>query len=107
MSELVAVFGLAAVVLTVSALTSGIVERTPLSFPIIFLGLGFLIGERGFGLLTLGPEDPALERYRDEGDGMPRVGYGHRTPAREGAPRADQTLRPRRLEKGDPHRTLP
>jgi len=54
-------FALAAVVLTVSALASGIVERAPLSFPIIFLGLGFLIGERGFGLLTLGPEDPTLE----------------------------------------------
>src|SRR5918997_1257673 len=58
---LVAAFALAAVVLTVSALASGIVERAPLSFPIIFLGLGFLIGERGFGLLTLGPEDPTLE----------------------------------------------
>jgi NhaP-type Na+/H+ or K+/H+ antiporter len=58
---LVLTFGLAAVVLTVSALASGIVERAPLSFPIIFLGLGFLIGERGFGLLTLGPEDPTLE----------------------------------------------
>jgi NhaP-type Na+/H+ or K+/H+ antiporter len=56
-----AAFALAAVVLTVSALASGVVERAPLSFPIIFLGLGFLIGERGFGILTLGPEDPALE----------------------------------------------
>ena len=36
-------------------------ERAPQSFPIIFLGLGFLIGERGFGLLTLTPEDPTLE----------------------------------------------
>ena len=53
MPELVAAFALAAVVLTVSALASGIVERAPLSFPIIFLGFGFLIGERGFGLLTL------------------------------------------------------
>jgi NhaP-type Na+/H+ or K+/H+ antiporter len=59
--ELVVAFALAAVVLTVSALASGIVERAPLSFPIIFLGLGFLIGERGFGLLTLTPEDPTLE----------------------------------------------
>jgi sodium/hydrogen antiporter len=57
----VVAFGLAAVVLTVSALASGIVERAPLSFPIIFLGLGFLIGERGFGLLTLSPEDHTLE----------------------------------------------
>jgi sodium/hydrogen antiporter len=61
MSELVVAFGLAAVVLTVSALASGIVERAPLSFPIIFLGFGFLIGERGFGLLTLSPEDHTLE----------------------------------------------
>lgn len=61
MSELVVAFALAAVVLTVSALASGIVERAPLSFPIIFLGLGFLIGERGFGLLTLSPEDHTLE----------------------------------------------
>ena len=61
MTELVVAFMLAAVVLTVSALASGIVERAPLSFPIIFLGLGFLIGERGFGLLTLTPEDPTLE----------------------------------------------
>ncbi|HZY57517.1 MAG TPA: hypothetical protein VFE09_06940 [Rubrobacteraceae bacterium] len=46
MTELVVAFMLAAVVLTLSALASGIVERVPLSFPIIFLGLGFLIGER-------------------------------------------------------------
>jgi NhaP-type Na+/H+ or K+/H+ antiporter len=61
LSELVVAFGLAAVVLTVSALASGIVERAPLSFPILFLGFGFLIGERGFGLLTLSPEDHTLE----------------------------------------------
>jgi sodium/hydrogen antiporter len=61
MPDLVAAFALAAVVLTLSALASGVVERAPLSFPIIFLGLGFLIGERGMGLLTLTPEDPTLE----------------------------------------------
>src|SRR5215207_1297673 len=54
-------FALVAAVLTVSALASGIVERAPLSFPIIFLGLGFLLGQRGIGLLTLGPEDAVLE----------------------------------------------
>jgi NhaP-type Na+/H+ or K+/H+ antiporter len=59
--DLVAAFALAAVVLTLSALASGVVERAPLSFPIIFLGLGFLIGERGLGLLTLSPKDPTLE----------------------------------------------
>jgi NhaP-type Na+/H+ or K+/H+ antiporter len=59
--ELMVAFALVSVVLTVSALASGIVARTPLSFPIIFLGLGFLIGERDFGLLTVDPQDPTLE----------------------------------------------
>jgi sodium/hydrogen antiporter len=60
LADLVTAFALVAVVLTLSALASGIVERAPLSFPIIFLGLGFLIGAWGFGLLTLTPEDPTL-----------------------------------------------
>jgi sodium/hydrogen antiporter len=59
--DLLTAFALVAVVLTISALASGVVERAPLSFPIIFLGLGFLLGEKGLGLLTLGPEDSALE----------------------------------------------
>jgi sodium/hydrogen antiporter len=59
--DLITGFALAAVVLTVAGLASGFVERAPLSFPIIFLGLGFLIGEQGFGLLTLSPEDHTLE----------------------------------------------
>jgi sodium/hydrogen antiporter len=59
--DLITGFALAAVVLTVAGLASGFVERAPLSFPIIFLGLGFLIGEQGFGLLTLSPEDRTLE----------------------------------------------
>ena len=56
MPGLLTAFALAAVVFTVSALASRIVERAPLSFPMIFLGLGFLLGERGFGFLTLGLE---------------------------------------------------
>jgi hypothetical protein len=59
--DLITGFALAAVVLIIASLVSGFVERAPLSFPIIFLGLGFLIGERGFGLLTLKPEDHTLE----------------------------------------------
>ena len=54
MPDLLTAFALVAAVLTVSALASGLVERAPLSFPIIFLGLGFLLGQRGIGLLTLG-----------------------------------------------------
>jgi NhaP-type Na+/H+ and K+/H+ antiporter len=59
--DLLTAFALIAVVLTVSALASGVVERAPLSFPIVFLGLGFLLGEKGLGFLTIGPGDAALE----------------------------------------------
>ncbi len=61
MPDLLTAFALVAVVLTVSALASGLVERAPLSFPILFLGLGFLLGGEGLGLLTLDPESAALE----------------------------------------------
>ncbi len=61
MPDLVVGFALVAVVLIVAGLASGLVERAPLSFPIIFLGLGFLLGEHGLGLLDLGPESAALE----------------------------------------------
>src|SRR5262245_50526992 len=61
MSELLIIFGLGAVVLIVAALTSGLVERAPISFPIIFLGLGYLLGERGLGLLHVSAHDPGLE----------------------------------------------
>ena len=54
-------FALIAIVLTVSALVSGLVERLPLSFPLIFLGLGFVLGERVFGVIEIGPHDPTLE----------------------------------------------
>ena len=61
MPDLVTGFALVAVVLTVAGLASGIVERAPISFPIIFLGLGFLLGEHGLGILKLGPENALLE----------------------------------------------
>ncbi len=59
MPDLLAGFALVAVVLTIAGLTSGFVERAPISFPIIFLGLGFLLG--GFDLLHFGPESALLE----------------------------------------------
>jgi sodium/hydrogen antiporter len=61
MSELVLGMGLIAIVLTVSALASGIVERAPLSFPLIFLGLGFLLGHHGLGVIEIDPHNPVLE----------------------------------------------
>jgi NhaP-type Na+/H+ or K+/H+ antiporter len=59
--DLLAGFALVAVVLTIAGLASGFVERAPLSFPIIFLGLGFLLGSHGLGLLHFGPESALLE----------------------------------------------
>src|SRR5919112_4858671 len=61
MPDLLTAFTLVAVVLTIAGLASGLVERAPLSFPIVFLGLGFLLGEHGLGVLEFGPEDPVLE----------------------------------------------
>ena len=59
--ELAAVFALVAVVLTVSALAAGLVERGPVSFPMIFVGLGFLLGPRGFDAMHLDLHSPQLE----------------------------------------------
>ena len=61
MPDFILVFGVVAVVLTVTALASGLVERSPLSFPLMFLGLGFLLGSRGFDVLDVGPHSPVLE----------------------------------------------
>ena len=52
---------LVAVVLVASALVSGLVERAPLSFPMVFMGIGVLIGSRGLGLIDLDAHDPTLE----------------------------------------------
>ncbi len=61
MSELVVGMGVIAVVLTVAALASGLVERAPLSFPIIFLGLGFLLGGGGIGMIEIDLHNSLLE----------------------------------------------
>ena len=61
MLDLLTIFALVAVVLTVSGLASGIVERAPLSFPIVFLGLGFVLGGHGLGVIEVGPENASLE----------------------------------------------
>jgi NhaP-type Na+/H+ or K+/H+ antiporter len=59
--DFILIFGVIAVVLTVTSLASGLVERSPLSFHLIFLGLGFLLGNRGIGELESGPHSPFLE----------------------------------------------
>ena len=55
------VFGVVAVILLVTALASGIVERFPLSFPLMFLGQGLVLGKQGFGAIELGSHDQILE----------------------------------------------
>ena len=61
MTDPVVVFGVVAAILTISALASGIVDRSPLSFPLMFLGLGLAIGSGGFGVVEMGPNDQILE----------------------------------------------
>ncbi len=52
-------FGLVAVVLTVAALLAGLVERAPLSFPMLFLGLGYVLADAD--LLRISPHSEVLE----------------------------------------------
>lgn len=59
MSPLILGMGIVAIVLTLAALTSRVVERAPISFPIIFLGIGFLLGS--YGVLEMDLHSPILE----------------------------------------------
>ena len=61
MPDFVTVLGVLAVILTVAALASGLVERSPISFPLMFLGFGLAIGEGGFGFIEISPHDSILE----------------------------------------------
>lgn len=58
--ELTLGLGILAMVLMGSALASGIIDRAPVSFPMIFLGLGFLLGPMGIGLVRLNPDNQVL-----------------------------------------------
>ena len=61
MPDLETALALLAIVLIVSALAAGLVVRAPLSFPMIFLFLGVLLGEHGLGLISVHPDDATLE----------------------------------------------
>ncbi len=54
-------FTLLAVVLTISALVAGLVQRGPLSFPMLFLSLGLILGPGALGVVNLEARSPALE----------------------------------------------
>jgi sodium/hydrogen antiporter len=57
--DLVTGFGLIGVTVIVSGLVAGLVDRGPISFPIIFLGLGLALGATG--VLDVDVHDPSLE----------------------------------------------
>ncbi len=59
MPDLLTILSLTAFVLIFAGLSEGFVSRAPLSFPMIFLGLGFLLGSRG--LISTSPESRTLE----------------------------------------------
>ena len=59
MPDLLTLLALVAFVLVLAGLTEGFVARAPLSFPIVFLGLGVLLGSRG--VISLTPHSPLLE----------------------------------------------
>lgn len=51
---------LIAVVLIAAALVSGIISRAPLSFPMLFFGLGIVLGQGVLGVVSIMPHTPAL-----------------------------------------------
>jgi sodium/hydrogen antiporter len=57
--DLLTFLALVAFVLVLAGLSEGVVSRAPLSFPIIFLGLGVVLGYRG--VISLTPHSPMLE----------------------------------------------
>ncbi len=61
MPDFLAIFDIIAIILLVPALASGIVARTPLSFPILFMGLGFLLGGNYLGFIDVDAHSPILE----------------------------------------------
>ncbi len=60
MPDFILAFGIVAIVMTITALTSGLVERSPLSSPLMFLALGFVLGEGVLGVVEMGPHDLVL-----------------------------------------------
>lgn len=61
MSDIVAGFAVIAVVLLATPLVSGFVDRSPLSFAFLFLGLGLILGKGVLGVVELDVHSPLLE----------------------------------------------
>lgn len=61
MPDIVLAFGLIAVVLTVTGLISRVVDRSPLTMPLIFLVVGLLLGGPVLGIIDIEADDLSLE----------------------------------------------
>ena len=61
MADFLLAFGLLSTVLFITALSSGLIQRSPLSFPLVFLTFGLILGENGLALITVSPQDLILE----------------------------------------------
>ena len=59
--QLVVYLGAVGLVIVVSGLVSGLVERGPLSQVLVFVGLGVAVGPSGLGVIDLGIESPAVQ----------------------------------------------
>lgn len=59
----VGLFALGAAVLMISALLAGVIDRAPVSFPMIFLTLGLLLGEGTSGVTSIDLESDALRTF--------------------------------------------
>jgi NhaP-type Na+/H+ and K+/H+ antiporter len=59
--DIVLAFGLIAVVLTVTGLISRVVDRSPLTMPLIFLVVGLLLGGPVLGIIDIEADDLSLE----------------------------------------------
>ena len=61
MPDLVLWFWILGLILTVGALFSGLIDRSPLSFSLIFLALGALLSDSGAGVISMEAEGVLLE----------------------------------------------
>ena len=59
MDDLLVPLAIVATVLVLAPLLAGVIDRAPLSFPIVFLGLGVIVAE--VGAVDVGAHDPLLE----------------------------------------------
>ena len=78
MPDLVTAFAIGAAVLIGAALISGAVERSPLSFPLLYLALGFALSDRVFDVLELAVVPRNVVHRREAGTAPPTPPCGRR-----------------------------